>query len=80
MDPVHVLDLFVVSSMGSRAPGTETDVLLDTPAHGPGRVTMDLSIQDMGTASRQLGSTDDVTLTGAGVLGYWRRSRRFCHQ
>ena len=54
-------------SMGSRAPGTETDVLSDTPAHGPGRVTTDLSIQDMGTLSWQLGSTDDVTLTGAGV-------------
>ena len=54
-------------SMESRAPRTETDVLLDTPAHGPGRVTTDPSIQDMGTVSWQLGSPDDVTLTGAGA-------------
>ena len=54
-------------SMGTRAPGTETDVLSDTPAHGPGRVTTDPSLQDLGTASRQLGSTDDVTPTGAGA-------------
>ena len=47
-------------SVGSRAPGTETDVLSDTPTHGPGRVTADPSIQDLGTASRQLGSVDDV--------------------
>ena len=52
-------------SMGSRAPGTETDVLSDTPAHGPGRVTTDPSLQDLGTASRQLGSADDVTFVGA---------------
>ena len=31
-------------SVGSRAPGTETDVLSDTPAHGPGRVTTDPSL------------------------------------
>ena len=54
-------------SVGSRAPGTETDVLSDTPTHGPGRVTADPSVQDLGTASRQLGSTDDVTFTGAGA-------------
>ena len=54
-------------SMGSRAPGTETDVLSDTPAHGPGRVTTDPSVQDLGTASRQLGSTDDITFAGAGA-------------
>ena len=42
-------------SMGSRAPGTETAVLSDTPAHGPGRVTTDPLLQDLGTASRQLG-------------------------
>ena len=54
-------------SVGSRAPGTETDVLSDTPAHGPGRVTTDPSLQDLGTASRQLGSTDDVTFVGAGA-------------
>ena len=54
-------------SMGSRAPGTETDVLLDTPSHGPGRVTTDPSLQDLGTASRQLESADDVTVAGAGA-------------
>ena len=54
-------------SVGSRAPGTETDVLSDTPAHGPGRVTTDPSLQDLGTASRQLGSTDDVTFVGTGA-------------
>ena len=54
-------------SVGSRAPGTETDILSDTPAHGLGRVTTDSSIQDMRTASRQLGSADDVTLAGAGA-------------
>ena len=54
-------------SVGSRAPGTETDVLPDTPEHGPGRVTSDPSLQDLGTASRPLGSTDDVTFTGAGT-------------
>ena len=54
-------------SMGSRAPRTETDVLSDTPAHGPGRVTTDPSLQDLGTASRQLGSIDDITFIGAGV-------------
>ena len=54
-------------SVGSRAPGTETDVLSDTPTHGPGRVTTDPSIQDLGTASRQLGSADDVTFVGAGA-------------
>ena len=54
-------------SVGSRAPGTETDVLSDTPAHGPGRVTTDPSLQDLGTASRQLGSADDVTIVGAGA-------------
>ena len=54
-------------SMGSSAPGTETDVLSDTPAHGPGRVTTDPSLQDLGTASRQLGSADDVTFVGAGA-------------
>ena len=54
-------------SVGSRAPGTETDVLSDTPAHGPGRVTTDPSLQDLGTASRQLGSADDVTFVGTGA-------------
>ena len=54
-------------SVGSRAPGTETDVLSDTPAHGPGRVTTDLSLQNLGTASRQLGSADDLTFAGAGA-------------
>ena len=54
-------------SVGSRAPGTETDVLSDTPAHSPGRVTTDPSLQDLGTASRQLGSTDDVTFVGTGA-------------
>ena len=54
-------------SVGSRAPGTETDVLSDTPAHGPGRVTTDPSLQELGTASRQLGSADDVTFAGAGA-------------
>ena len=54
-------------SVGSRAPGTETDVLSDTPAHGPGRVTTDPSLQDLATASRQLGSTDDVTFVGTGA-------------
>ena len=39
-------------SVGSRAPGTETDVLSDTHAHGPGRVTTDPSLQDLGTASQ----------------------------
>ena len=53
--------------MGSRAPGTETDVLSDTPAHGPGRDTTDPLLQDLGTASRQLGSADDLTFIGAGV-------------
>ena len=52
-------------SVGSRAPGT--DVLSDTPAHGPGRVTTDPSLQDLGTASRQLGSADDVTFADAGA-------------
>ena len=56
--------------MGSRAPGTETDVLSQflvhaTPTHGPGRVTTDPSLQDLGTTSRQLGSADDVTFVGA---------------
>ena len=54
-------------SVGSSAPGTETDVLSDTPAHSPGRLTTDPSLQDLGTASRQLGSTDDVTFAGAGA-------------
>ena len=65
-------------SVGSRAPGTETDVLSDTPAHGPGRVTTDPSLQDLGTASRQLGSADDVTfvLSRGVCIGNWRRSRR----
>ena len=54
-------------SVGSRAPGTETDVLSDTPTHGPGRVTTDPSLQDLGTASWQLGSADDVTFAGAGA-------------
>ena len=54
-------------SMGSRAPGTETDVLSDTPTQGPGRVRTDPSLQDLGTASRQLGSADDVTFVGAGA-------------
>ena len=54
-------------SVGSRAPGTETDVLSDTPTHGPGCVTTDPSLQDLGTASRQLGSVDDVTFIGAGA-------------
>ena len=54
-------------SMGLRAPGTETDVLSDTPTHGPGRVMTDPSLQDLGTASRQLGSADDVTFAGAGA-------------
>ena len=54
-------------SVGSRAPGTETDVLSDTTAHVPGRVTTDPSLQDLGTASRQLGSTDDVTFVGTGA-------------
>ena len=54
-------------SVGSRAPGTETDVLSDTPAHGPGCVTTDPWLQDLGTASRQLGTTDDVTFVGTGA-------------
>ena len=54
-------------SMGSRAQGYQTDVLLDTPSYGPGRVTTDPSIQDMGNASRQLGSADDVMFVGAGA-------------
>ena len=54
-------------SEGSRASGTETDVLSDTPAHGPGRVTTDPSLQDLGTESRQLGSADDITFVGAGA-------------
>ena len=54
-------------SVGSRAPRTETHVLSDTPAHGLGHVTTDPSIQDMGNASRQLGSAEDVTLAGAGA-------------
>ena len=54
-------------SMESPAPGTETDVLSDTPIHGLGRVTTDSSIQDMGTASRELGSADDVTFAEAGA-------------
>ena len=41
-------------SVGSRAPGTETDV------------TTCPSLQDQGTTSRQLGSADDVTFAGAG--------------
>ena len=57
-------------TVGSRAPGTETDVLSDTPSYGPGRVTADPSIQDMGDASRQLGSADDVTLPGAGACAF----------
>ena len=54
-------------SVGSRAPGTETDVLSGTPTHGPGRVTTDPSLQDLGTALRQLGSADDITFAGAGA-------------
>ena len=54
-------------SIGSRAPGTGTDVLSDTPTQGPGCVTTDPSLQDLGTESRQLGSADDVTFVGAGA-------------
>lgn len=51
--------------MGSRAQGTETDVLLDATPHGPGLVTADETLQDLGSASRQLGFPDDVALVGA---------------
>ena len=54
-------------SMGSRAPGTETTVLSDIPSHGPGRVTPDPTLQGMGSASRRLGSDDDITLSGEGA-------------
>ena len=54
-------------SMGSRAPGTETTILSDTPSHGPGRVTTDPTLQGMGSASPQLGSDDDVRYVGAGA-------------
>ena len=53
--------------VGSRASGAETDILSDTPAHGLGRITADPSIQDIGNASRQLGSADDVTPPEAGA-------------
>ena len=45
----------------------QTVVLPNTPAHGPGRVTTDPSLQDLGTASRQLGSVEYVTFAGAGA-------------
>ena len=45
----------------------QTVVLPNTPARGPGRVTTDPSLQDLGTASRQLGSVEDVTFAGAGA-------------
>ena len=53
--------------VGSRASGAETGILSDTPAQGLGRITVDPSIQDIGNASRQLGSADDVTLPEAGA-------------
>ena len=53
--------------VGSRASEAERDILPDTPAHGLGRITADPSIQDIGNASRQLGSADDVTLAEAGA-------------
>ena len=52
--------------MGSCVPGTETDVLSCTIPHGPGRVTADQTLQDLGSASRQLGSAADVALLEQG--------------
>ena len=52
--------------MGSCVPGTETDVLSCTIPHGPGRVTADQTLQDLGSASRQLRSAADVALLEQG--------------
>ena len=53
-------------TMGSCVPGTETDVLSCTIPHGPGRVTADQTLQDLGSASRQLRSAADVALLEQG--------------
>ena len=54
-------------SMGARASRTETDILPYTHTYGPGCVTTDPTLQDLGTASRQLGSDDDIKFAGAGA-------------
>lgn len=38
-------------SVGSRSPGTETDVLPDTTSHSPSRVTTDQMLQGLGRGS-----------------------------